>query len=95
MPLDGHEVVLQIAVRVRVAVRKINGVVVVLEANVKRQCVGATVIVVLVQWTAAEEKSRKTFSIKFASYRLLCRETDSKTLRKCTELQWVNGVTVK
>lgn len=52
MPLDGHEIVLEVAVRVRVAVRKVHRVVVVLEADVERQRVGACLVLVVVQWTA-------------------------------------------
>lgn len=52
MALDGHEIVLQVTVRVWVTVRKVNGVVVVLKADVEGQRVGATIVFIVVQWTA-------------------------------------------
>lgn len=51
MALDGHEIVLQITVRVWVTMRKVNVVVVVLKADVERQRIGATIIFIVVQWT--------------------------------------------
>lgn len=59
MSLDGHEVILQVAVRVRVAVRKVNRIVVMLEADVEGQCVRASFVLVVVQWTAAKKEEKE------------------------------------
>lgn len=52
MALDLHEVVLQVAIGVRIAVRKEHRVVVVLELNGKGQRVCGVVLVILVGATA-------------------------------------------
>lgn len=49
MPLDGHQVVLQVAVRIRIAVREVDGVIVVLELDVEGERVRASLVIVVAQ----------------------------------------------